>query len=400
MYLVSVSYSEFPGTDREWTLDPLALSKVNLLVGKNATGKTRTINLIHSLSNLLCGEQPVVFTAGRYEAEFEKGAHRWHYILEFDNSNVTREDLDYDGELVLHRGQGGYGRIVAEEVEMPGGNDKSRVKIKFDVESSRIAAFAKLDDAQHSFLRPLHDWAKSVRLFRLGFEVHPNKLALAVKMPIPFNDRETAYLVPIFLKAQKDFGDLYVNTIISDMQKLGYEISGLQVRQPLQMVTTPPAPGDVLGVAVQEKDLRSPVDQPSISQGMFRALSLLAQVNYYLMSKRPACILVDDIGEGLDFERARSLVELLHDKVSRPESQLQLVMTTNDRFVMNYVPLEQWTVLQRKGNRVHVRNINNSKSAFEEFKFTGLSNFDFFATDFLNDAEEDEIVHKPEVLAQ
>ena len=61
-------------------------------------------------------------------------------------------------------------------------------------------------------------------------------------------------------------------------------------------------------------------------------------------------------------------------------------MATNDRFVMNNVPLECWTVLQREGQKCAVYNYNNSKDFFEEFKFTGLNNFDFFATDFIHEA--------------
>lgn len=60
-------------------------------------------------------------------------------------------------------------------------------------------------------------------------------------------------------------------------------------------------------------------------------------------------------------------------------------MATNDRFVMNNVPLEMWTVLQRKGSRCQVFNFNNSKEKFENFRFTGLNNFDFFATDYLTE---------------
>ena len=50
-------------------------------------------------------------------------------------------------------------------------------------------------------------------------------------------------------------------------------------------------------------------------------------------------------------------------------------MSTNDQFVMNHVPLDEWSVLQRTGNHVEVRNIHNSKAVFENFKFVGMSNF-------------------------
>ena len=77
------------------------------------------------------------------------------------------------------------------------------------------------------------------------------------------------------------------------------------------------------------------------------------------------------------------------------DSSIQLIMTTNDRFVMNQVPLEDWSVLQRQGSHVRVLNYANSRDLFEEFKFTGLSNFSFLETDFANGPQAAEVdVHE------
>jgi hypothetical protein len=63
-------------------------------------------------------------------------------------------------------------------------------------------------------------------------------------------------------------------------------------------------------------------------------------------------------------------------------------MTTNDRFVMNQVPLEYWSVLVRKAGVVKLFNRLNSEKKFEDFKYLGLSNFDFFSSDFLSGAQD------------
>ncbi|HHC24191.1 MAG TPA: hypothetical protein ENK58_02070 [Desulfobacterales bacterium] len=54
------------------------------------------------------------------------------------------------------------------------------------------------------------------------------------------------------------------------------------------------------GLNVQETELDEGTDQTEMSQGMFRALSLLIQLNYSLLADITGCIL---IGEGLDHER-------------------------------------------------------------------------------------------------
>jgi hypothetical protein len=63
---------------------------------------------------------------------------------------------------------------------------------------------------------------------------------------------------------------------------------------------------------------------------MFRTLSLFIQLNYALQASLPSCLLIDDIGEGLDYSRSALLIERLMSKVEG--TQIQLVMSTNDQF--------------------------------------------------------------------
>ena len=59
---------------------------------------------------------------------------------------------------------------------------------------------------------------------------------------------------------------------------------------------------------------------------------------------------------------------------------MQLITSTNDRFVMNNVPLEYWCVIQRISNVSKIYNHRNAKKQFDNFGLTGLSNFDFFSS--------------------
>ena len=139
--------------------------------------------------------------------------------------------------------------------------------------------------------------------------------------------------------------------------------------------------GQPFGLYVQETDLPCKTYQNSMSSGMFRALSVILQISYSLLSGEPSCILIDDIGEGLDFSRSSGLVNLMIDKVSN--SNTQLIMTTNDRFIMNSVPIKNWIVLERSGGTVIQHNYRNSKKLFDEFEMTGLNNFDLFSINYI-----------------
>ena len=50
MSLKSISYTEFENDPQHWKLDQCDFSQINLIVGRNATGKTRLMNVINSLS--------------------------------------------------------------------------------------------------------------------------------------------------------------------------------------------------------------------------------------------------------------------------------------------------------------------------------------------------------------
>jgi hypothetical protein len=99
-------------------------------------------------------------------------------------------------------------------------------------------------------------------------------------------------------------------------------------------------------------------------------------------------VVIDDIGEGLDFSRAKHLVQVL---ISKAEGAgIQLIMSTNDSFIMNAVDIQHWAVIVREGNKISLFNYENSREIFEEFKFTGLNNFDFYASEFFKSGFGDE----------
>jgi hypothetical protein len=135
-------------------------------------------------------------------------------------------------------------------------------------------------------------------------------------------------------------------------------------------------------IYIVEKGRTAMIFQPEMSQGMFRALSLLIQIRYNIRKKISTTVLVDDIGEGLDFERSSGIIKVIVDTAE--ENEIQFVMSTNDRFVMNGVPLKYWQVIKRNGGECVIYNYGNSKDVFDEFEFTGLSNFSFLSTDFIS----------------
>jgi AAA15 family ATPase/GTPase len=133
---------------------------------------------------------------------------------------------------------------------------------------------------------------------------------------------------------------------------------------------------------VNEKNSNANILQNQMSQGMVRALSLVIQTTYNAFKDLPTTILIDDIGEGLDFDRSSSVIKLILRIADK--GKCQLIMSTNDRYVMNNISLKHWQVIQRTGGECKAFNCHNSGEIFEKFAYTGLNNFDFLAMDFIN----------------
>ena len=221
-----------------------------------------------------------------------------------------------------------------------------------------------------------------MRHFQFGYEMRPHNLAFLVRGTQPVVDeKDTSSLVPIFDLAVRTHGGKLTSIVKDDMNVMGYPISEMKIQKPERTIIQGPIPLEVVGVAVKETDLDVMTDQVVMSQGMFRSLSLLIQTTHYMLSNKSGCIIVDDIGEGLDYERSCKLIDLIHAKAK--QSSFQLVMSTNNRFVTNRLPLEDCCILQRTKGAVRVRNYANSTTAFEDFRVTGLNNFDMLATNFL-----------------
>lgn len=62
---------------------------------------------------------------------------------------------------------------------------------------------------------------------------------------------------------------------------------------------------------------------------------------------------------------------------------IQLIASSNDTFLMDVVDLKYWNIVQREGSEVTTLNVVNHPEIFNDFAFTGLSNFDFFSSDYI-----------------
>lgn len=380
MYLHNFSFRENAGQKIEWLIDNVSLGEINLVVGKNSSGKTRTLNAITDLANMLRGRGSSASGPVSYELTFRNENSSMRYELQYDLETVRMERLYLDEELLLDRGELGRGNIKYEGT--PGS-----LSLDFEIPHDQLACYAKRDRLQHPFIEQIFDWAVGLRRFDFSGDMGKSRYALKSVFDVRELDLSitNSSLVPVTSVAVELFPE-FKGRVLDEMKGIGYDLLDFGIIHFSERYSQ--VDQDRYVVYTTEAGLEKQVTQRDMSQGMFRAFSVLVQLNYYILSGQKGFVIIDDIGEGLDFARAKMLVALLIRKAG--EAGIQLIMSTNDSFIMNAVEIEHWAVINRDGNKISLYNYENSKEIFEEFKFTGLNNFDFYASEFFRSGLEEE----------
>jgi len=387
MYLRKFSFRENAGQKIEWLIDNVSLGEINLVVGKNSSGKTRTLNAISDLVNMITGKGTMATGPVNYELLFKNSDNFMKYELAYDLETIHSERLYVGEELVMERGEEGKGKVKYEAT--PGS-----MFLDFEIPHDQLASYSKRDRLQHPFMETINDWAVSLRRFNFSGDLGKTRYALKSSFQskeVDWTDT-TSSLVPAITVAEEEYKQFH-ELVLKDMQKIGYDLEDFGVIHFSERYSG--TSQDRYAVFTTEKGLQKQVTQRDMSQGMFRAFSVLIQINYYLLCGNNGLIIIDDIGEGLDFSRAKHLVKVLISRAT--DSGIQLIMSTNDSFIMNAVDIENWAVIMREGHKISLYNYENSKEIFEEFKFTGLNNFDFYASEFFKSGfSDDEQEEEPE----
>lgn len=159
--------------------------------------------------------------------------------------------------------------------------------------------------------------------------------------------------------------------VISNSKKLNYNITHIKVEKI----------GDAKLPFVVEEGVKSPLPIFSLSTGMVCAIYILVLLEYLSSHDTPSCILIDDFSEGLDYGRSKQLGRLIFDYCS--EHNIDLIVSSNDNFLMDEVPTDKWIIISRNGSIVENISQKTYPDLFEEFSFTGLNNFTLFSSNYI-----------------
>lgn len=348
----------------EWYLKDLNLGMLNLITGRNAVGKTRTVSIISHLAGMLSGKQPRL-SNGYWDLLFATPKGPFNYRLHIQKQQIEEEFISQKGRTLLDR-HGDKGDILHE--------GKSNPKLQpFNPPNNKLTIQVRRDLKELVYLEELAHWAENLHTVSFS-HITPGVIPMLLTPRTELGDLFTPDLglAPYMLEELLDDTTMR-QRILKDLNQVGYKIKDIDVAMP----NIPNAPKEVRIIRILESGLKHTIDQYSFSQGMLRVVDIVIAINYLLSKKGDGTFIGDDFAEGLDFERATKLTKVVFNRLK--SSKVQLIVTSNDRFLMNAVDIKHWNILERKEHTVKSFNYINRKKQFSEFARVGLNNFDFFA---------------------
>jgi len=344
----------------------------NLLVGKNASGKSTIVSELYNLADILKGTSPGL-QLGKYYIELEynpKVVYKYFYNVTIKPNHggiEISEKLEQNDSILINRHN--------SEAEIYSNNEKTLIKI--NPPTPKLVHQVRRDEKDHPYLEHIIIWAESVHSFKFG-HIHSSSFirtnvdkssALAFDELTSLKGKDLNIIL-------NDLNDESKSKIISEFNSLNYDVELMNIKdQALDK--------DIQSVIyIKENNLKYEIHQSKLSQGMFRTLFLLIFIHHLIEKEKAGMIIIDDLCEGLDYDRATKLGKLIFSKMHN--SKIQFIATSNDYFLMNAVDVKSWNIIYREGNVIKVNNYCNNKDKFDNFRLSGLNNFDLFSSNYLD----------------
>lgn len=345
--------TEFRYTEPNWmTEHPISLFETNLIVGKNATGKSmllaKIILVIRTiLDRRTPSERNSFFASLRFVdasdcvLEYSFGIKEGIIEFEFFNKQLQNQNV----EIVIDR-KFSSAHLKKHVINPP--VDKLIVNVRRDT-------------IQYPEIEQLLQWAEN------NISISFNELDL-------YGDDTKQALYGIE-------GNLYNMVKSLSVERLSHAVEILnQIGYPISNIKPTEEPFEK--ILFYEEGVQPILLDRYISKGMFRSIYTVLLVEYIATKEFHGLLIIDDFCEGLDYSHSTKLGKYVFQFCT--ENAIQLLVSSNDNFLMDVVDMRYWNYLTRNEGKINSFNYSNSKQLFDDFAFTGLSNFDFFSSDYIH----------------
>lgn len=344
MIITSFDYQEY-----NWSLSSIPFGKLNLIVGKNAVGKSKTLDSLVRTVKIIKGDLSGVFLGHQGKLVFrldDDEEMEFTYSIKGDGT-IESEFLRKNNEVIVDR-EDSVTRIKGETVNPP---------------SNKLCIQSQRDTTKYPEFEAIMQWAEQIK----GFSFSDLSSSNYYVVPSMFNDpKDLSELFEHIGDERKDF-------IIAKMRELDYKVEDIKQLKISDNYTI---------ITLKENGVSMSLHPHTMSNGMLRVFYIFSYLAYLSAEEGAKTLLIDDLGEGLDYSRSKKLSKIIFDYCE--EHGIQLITTSNDNFLMNAVDLRHWIILLRENEQITAVCEKTHPELFLKFKRLGLNNFDLFSTDFIS----------------
>lgn len=345
---------DFMYRDASWQMKtPMHVEDIALLVGNNAMGKSRLIECLSKVIRFILQlSEPSSQTDFVMGLTWNDGGRIIEYFVDYTNGDVVNEMVWVNKQIVLERKTNNDTLLKGKVINPP---------------SNKLVVGTQRDVKEYPEFEQIVRWAESVVLFSFNeLEIYGDRKNVGLGLNLSLYD------------IVKSLSKEALENVANVAHSLHYNIEKVYTI----------AFGDFRRVLVREAGVSKPLTDVTMSKGMFRTLYMLIVMEYFWYKRESKTFIIDDMCEGLDYKRSTLLGKRIAEYAK--DHELQLIISSNDSFLMDAIDLKYWNIVSRDGIEVSVMNPHNSPKLFEDFKYTGLSNFDFFSSDFIERQEQKE----------
>jgi Fe-S cluster assembly ATPase SufC len=343
-----------------WQLSPVEFGSVNLLVGVSGVGKTRILEVILSLKEIIFGidwqkqflngvEWDITF----YTALDQK--YRWSgksnvvnnydYTIDefgertYSNSGVLPqlevEEIYLNGTCIAHRKDG----IIEFD---------SKVMPKLSPSESLITIFRAEDK-----ILPIINGFRSIVVSHtqnperwVGSSM-PNRIdGLSLPEIRNINGTLVDRLGLLQINAQEIF-----NRIKSDFIEIFPQVENFRILTEQTRFEWSEKVSLFFSLELKEMGVDRWITQSNLSMGMLKTLAHITEI--YLLTKG-SILLIDEFENSLGVNCIDVVTDLLNDR-----KDIQFIFTSHHPYIINKIPMQHWKIITRKGSLVTATDAAN-----------------------------------------
>ena len=355
-----------------WNFSKVEFTKVNLLVGDTATGKTRLLNTIFNLGRFVASNE---FKNGSWDITFKHNNVTYRWILETERTKDSEVAIIQDSIWK-----------VEEEKEI---SIVKRNKTSFKFNDKEIPKLSLKENSvwllrEEELIKPIYEGFSNIMQRRFfGDEL----INISGYQTIPFNfiekmkkerNLKTLFVAEFNLSVTLYFLSEYFKDIfnrICDIYKSIFPfITETKMLDLSDLKKNISVPGPMPAFCIKEKRVDKWIPIAELSSGMQKVLLMLTDI---FVLPEGGIYLIDEYEHSLGINAINFFPSLILEF----EKDIQFIVTSHHPYIINEIPVGNWYVFHRKGSQVTIKHGDELAERFGKSKqkaFIKLINDPFY----------------------